>query len=224
MGYNVGGIAGSQTGYIEGCVNYGTVYARKESGGIVGQMEPSSTLQYTKDTLQELSEEMTTLQTLVDRACDDASAASSDLSNQLHNLQNSVTSSRSAIENLLKQAGDGLSISSQTVKTDLTQFKQNLKDTTGDASDPNATKQPDGAIIDPGYSIGDLTGSSSEEETTAAAPEESADTAPAEQPAVTEDAPAEQTDQPAAEDTPAEQAESDTCPRRIRIRRIPATL
>ncbi len=25
MGYNVGGIAGSQTGYIEGCVNYGTV-------------------------------------------------------------------------------------------------------------------------------------------------------------------------------------------------------
>ena len=137
---------------------------------------------------------MTTLQALVDRACDDASAASSDLSNQLHNLQNSVTSSRSAIENLLKQAGDGLSISSQTVKTDLTQFKQNLKDTTGDASDPNATKQPDGAIIDPGYSIGDLTGSSSEEETTAAAPEESADTAPAEQPAVTQDAPAEQTD------------------------------
>ena len=112
-------------------------------------MEPSSTLQYTKDTLQELSEEMTTLQTLVDRACDDASAASSDLSNQLHNLQNSVTSSRSAIENLLKQAADGLSISSQTVKTDLTQFKQNLKDTTGDASAPNATKQPDGAIIDP---------------------------------------------------------------------------
>ena len=89
---------------------------------------------------------------------------------------NSVTSSRSAIENLLKQAGDGLSISSQTVKTDLTQFKQNLRDTTGDASDPNATKQPDGAIIDPGYSIGDLTGRSSEEETTAAALEESADT------------------------------------------------
>ena len=249
MGYNVGGIAGSQTGYIEGLRQLRhRLRPQRESGGIVGQMEPSSTLQYTKDTLQELSEEMTTLQTLVDRACDDASAASSDLSNQLHNLQNSVTSSRSAIENLLKQAEDGLSISSQTVKTDLTQFKQKLKDTTGDASDPNATKQPDGAIIDPGYSIGDLTGSSSEEETTAAAPEESADTAPAEQPAVTEDAPAEQTDQPAAEDTPRRAGRSRTlrvrptaspipapprmtairpsapCPRRIRIRRIPATL
>ena len=157
MGYNVGGIAGSQTGYIEGCVNYGTVYARKEGGGIVGQMEPSSTLEYTKDTLQELSDEMGTLQTLVNRACDDASAASSDLSNQLDALKSSVTSSRNAIENLLQQTEDGISISSQTVKTDLSQFKQNLKNTTGDPEDPNATKQPDGAVIDPIYSTGDLT-------------------------------------------------------------------
>ena len=36
-----------------------------------------------KRQLQELSDEMSTLQTLVNRACDDASAASSDLSNQL---------------------------------------------------------------------------------------------------------------------------------------------
>ncbi|WP_455501777.1 hypothetical protein [Gemmiger sp.] len=128
MGYNVGGIAGSQTGYIEGCVNYGTVYARKEGGGIVGQMEPSSTLQYTKDTLQELSDEMSTLQTLVNRACDDASAAGSDLSNQLTNLQNSVTNSRNAIENLLKEAENGVSVGTQYVKTDLTKFKQNIKD------------------------------------------------------------------------------------------------
>ena len=129
IGYNVGGSAGSQTGYVEGCVNYGTVNARKEGGGIVGQMEPSSTLEYTKDTLQELSDEMSTLQTLVNRACDDASAASSDLSNQLEALKNNVTSSRNAIENLLKQAQNGVSIGSQTVKTDLSQFKQDLKNT-----------------------------------------------------------------------------------------------
>ena len=30
IGYNIGGIVGSQTGYVEGCVNYGPVYARKE--------------------------------------------------------------------------------------------------------------------------------------------------------------------------------------------------
>ncbi len=119
---------------------------------------------------------MTTLQTLVDRACDDASAASSDLSNQTCTIRR--TGHQRRHRESAQPGGGWPSISSQTVKTDLTQFKQNLKDTTGDASDPNATKQPDGAIIDPGYSIGDLTGSSSEAETPVAAPEESADTAP----------------------------------------------
>ena len=40
-----------------------------------------------------------------------------------------MTSSRNAIENLLQQAENGVSISTQTVKTDLSQFKQNLKNT-----------------------------------------------------------------------------------------------
>ena len=199
MGYNVGGIAGSQTGYIEGCVNYGTVYARKEGGGIVGQMEPSSTLEYTKDTLQELSDEMSTLQTLVNRACDDASAASSDLSNQLDALKNNVTSSRNAIENLLKQAENGVSISSQTIKTDLSQFKQDLKNTNlpgaddGDnAADSDtvidyseATPPSDTDPVDPNYTL-----SPSEEPAQSAdlsTPDESStaaqDTAPAQEPA-----------------------------------------
>ena len=91
IGYNIGGIVGSQTGYVEGCVNYGPVYARKEGGGIVGQMEPSSTLFYSQDTLQELGGELETLQTLVNRACDDASAAGSSLSNQLNDLQSRIT-------------------------------------------------------------------------------------------------------------------------------------
>ena len=194
MGYNVGGIAGSQTGYIEGCVNYGTVYARKEGGGIVGQMEPSSTLEYTKDTLQELSDEMNTLQTLVNRACDDASAASSDLSNQLDALKNNVTSSRNAIENLLKQTENGVSISSQTIKTDLSQFKQNIKNVelpdnnkdNNNNSDPDdgtgaivkdydeTTKQP-GANVDPDYTYRgdkeDNADSQSTDSTPAATPE-----------------------------------------------------
>lgn len=39
-GYNVGGIAGRQSGIISLCVNEGTVYGRKDIGGIAGQMEP----------------------------------------------------------------------------------------------------------------------------------------------------------------------------------------
>ena len=218
----VGGIAGSQTGYIEGCVNYGTVYARKEAGGIVGQMEPSSTLQYTKDTLQELSDEMTTLQSLVNRACDDASAASSSLSGQLSSLQNSVTSSRNAIENLLKQTEDGISIGSQTISTDLSQFKQNIKnadipdgfiggdnnDNNNSDSDPDdgtqaivkdysdeATSQPSIAPIDPDYTL-----SPSEEFGT----DDNSDDSVSTQSEVSDEAPV--TDTP-VEDTPAVQSE-----------------
>ena len=221
MGYNVGGIAGSQTGYVEGCVNYGTIYARKEAGGIVGQMEPSSTLEFTQDTLQKLGDEMSTLQTLVNRACDDASAASDDLTNQLNALKDSVTSSRNAIENLLNQTEDGLTMGTQTVKTDLTQFKQNLKDSTGDSEDPNATEYPDGAIVDPIFSTGDIssrddnsdddtyTVDSGNIDTGSAAAE-----APAQEPVQTDPAaePAAETAEPAAEstaDTPAAQSEED---------------
>ena len=111
-------------------------------------MEPSSTLEYTKDTLQELSDEMSTLQTLVNRACDDASAASSDLSNQLEALKNNVTSSRNAIENLLKQAQNGVSIGSQTVKTDLSQFKQDLKNTNLPGADDGDNAADSDTVID----------------------------------------------------------------------------
>lgn len=142
---------------------------------------------------------MSTLQTLVNRACDDASAASSDLSNQLEALKNNVTSSRNAIENLLKQAENGVSIGSQTIKTDLSQFKQDLKNTNlpgaddGDhAADSDtvidygeATPPSDTDPVDPNYTL-----SPSEEPAQSAdlsTPDESStaaqDTAPAQEPA-----------------------------------------
>ena len=45
-GYNVGGVAGSQNGFMADCVNYGDVYARKEGGGVLGQMEPNHMLEF----------------------------------------------------------------------------------------------------------------------------------------------------------------------------------
>lgn len=113
IGYNVGGIAGSQTGYVEGCVNYGTIHARKEGGGIVGQMEPSSVLQYSQDTLQQLQGELNTLQGLMNQATQDASASSSELNARFSDLQNRVDSARNAVESLLEQVKNGVNIGTQ---------------------------------------------------------------------------------------------------------------
>lgn len=74
VGYNVGGIAGDQSGYIEGCENYGPVQGRKEAGGIVGQMEPQTVLQYGEDTLQRVQRQMNALKSQMDQMSDDVSA------------------------------------------------------------------------------------------------------------------------------------------------------
>lgn len=115
IGYNVGGISGSQTGYVEGCVNYGTVHARKEGGGIVGQMEPSSVLQYSQDTLQQLQGELNTLQGLMNQATRDASASASEMTAQFEDLKSRVDSARSAVDTLIQKVADGIDIGTQNL-------------------------------------------------------------------------------------------------------------
>lgn len=172
MGYNVGGIVGSQTGYVTACTNYGTVYARKEAGGIVGQMEPNSILEYEKDTLQILGEQLEELQTLVDHACDDANAAASDTSAQLNVLQSNVTNARAALERLLQTTADNVTIGQTDMTVDLGALKDSLKGESTPSKSPEETPAPETPAPE------------------APAPETPAETAPAETPA--EPAPAEE--------------------------------
>ena len=67
-GYNVGGIAGRQAGFVSFCENDGNVYGRKDVGGIVGQMEPYLTL----EDLETLPDAVDKLHDLVDKSLDDA--------------------------------------------------------------------------------------------------------------------------------------------------------
>ena len=55
FGYNVGGIAGRQSGFLTDCENQGAVYGRKDVGGIVGQMEPYLILKESVNLLEELN-------------------------------------------------------------------------------------------------------------------------------------------------------------------------
>lgn len=194
MGYNVGGIVGSQTGYVTACTNYGTVYARKEAGGIVGQMEPNSILEYEKDTLQILGEQLEELQTLVDHACDDANAAASDTSAQLNVLQSNVTNARAALERLLQTTADNVTIGQTDTTVDLGALKDSLKGESAPSESPEETPAPE-----------------------APAPETPAKTAPAETPA--EPAPVEA---PAAEPAPAEEPTTEPAPAESPAEEVPS--
>ena len=111
MGYNIGGIAGSQLGYISSCVNRGSIAGRKEVGGIAGQSEPVSLVEFSMDTLQILQGQLDTLEGLTDRASANAQGGAAGISNQLGQLGGHVNDAMGAIGTLIpgeNQGGDDL--------------------------------------------------------------------------------------------------------------------
>ena len=106
MGYNVGGIAGTQTGYLYKCENFAQVYGRKEVGGIVGQMEPTTFIEYTEDTMQILQSQLGTVSNLTGQAFSTIQDGNSDMSVQVDDLYNSLVDAKDALDTLLPNGDD----------------------------------------------------------------------------------------------------------------------
>ena len=66
VGYNVGGIAGRQNGYLSDCENLGKIFGRKDVGGIAGQIEPFTILHYSESSVLSLSDDLNTLEKMID--------------------------------------------------------------------------------------------------------------------------------------------------------------
>lgn len=107
MGYNIGGIAGSQMGYITDCENYGSIYGRKEIGGIAGQIEPVSLMEFSMDTLQILQGQLETMQELTDRASSNAQGGMAGVSNELGALGSHASDAMDAIGTLIPSEDQG---------------------------------------------------------------------------------------------------------------------
>ena len=81
-GYNVGGIAGRQSGHIANCENRGFIQGRKDLGGIVGQMEPNKQL----INRASLADEIRRLQSMISSAMANAGAMSQQMQAALGNI------------------------------------------------------------------------------------------------------------------------------------------
>ena len=90
VGYNTGGIAGRQSGYVYACENAGTVYGRKDVGGIAGQTEPYIAVDLSEDIAYQLSENIDKLHDLTGRMLEDAGAESDTVSARLTVIQDFV--------------------------------------------------------------------------------------------------------------------------------------
>lgn len=109
-GYNIGGVAGSSSGFMADCVNYGDVYARKEGGGVLGQMEPNNMLVYDEDTLQKLEKELNTAQGILSRAAYDAGNANSTIQDGMVQVEASLNDVLDAIDYMLEVVRDNISV------------------------------------------------------------------------------------------------------------------
>lgn len=106
MGYNIGGIVGSQLGYMESCTNFGAVYGRKEVGGIVGQMEPISKIEYSVDTLQILNQQLSETTALANQVSSSARHGAESVAEQVDALQGHTTAAKDAVQELLPDRED----------------------------------------------------------------------------------------------------------------------
>lgn len=103
IGYNIGGIAGTQSGTIVDCINEGQILGRKEIGGIVGQMEPVSYIEYSQDTLQILQGQLETMSALTSQASTNAQNGASAVSGQIGTLMGQVEDARNAVGMLIDE-------------------------------------------------------------------------------------------------------------------------
>ena len=115
VGYNVGGIAGRQSGYMASCINRGTVQGRKDVGGVVGQMAPDITLQFSSDGLEELQSELNGLHNLIDSTLDDAQSASDTVSGRITRISAYADTARDSAHSMTGQLGDFVDSNVDTV-------------------------------------------------------------------------------------------------------------
>lgn len=90
VGYNTGGIVGRQSGYVYACENAGTVYGRKDVGGIAGQTEPYIAIDLSEDIVYQLTENIDKMHDLTGVMLDDAGTESDTLSARLTVVQDFV--------------------------------------------------------------------------------------------------------------------------------------
>lgn len=100
IGYNVGGIAGSHQGCIDLCRNYGKIWGRKEVGGIAGQFEPVSKIEYQIDTLQILDKQLSQTTGLLNRAAYNAQSSMGLVGEGVEQMWEDAENARDALSQL----------------------------------------------------------------------------------------------------------------------------
>lgn len=102
MGYNVGGIVGTQNGYVVDCVNYGMVEGADGVGGITGQFMPSIVLDFGPDPMETMSYRMNSVMNSMEgltKSVEEMTAGINTDTSYLDDDMNDMKDSMNALEN-----------------------------------------------------------------------------------------------------------------------------
>lgn len=112
-GYNIGGIAGRQSGVVSLSTNNGTVYGRKDIGGIVGQMEPFIEV----NEAESIRDAIDKLHDLIEKTIDDMDAAADTVQGDVNALQAYADSALDTGDALAGQLSDFVDVNVDEVNT-----------------------------------------------------------------------------------------------------------
>ncbi|MCR5279103.1 MAG: hypothetical protein K6E19_06640 [Lachnospiraceae bacterium] len=115
VGYNVGGVVGRHGGTIYNCTNQGTVYGKKDVGGIVGQQEPYIELNQAKS----ISRAVERLAANVDSMVADAGEESEILRAGLTELQDDARAARATAGTMSDKAQNYIDSSTKDINSGL---------------------------------------------------------------------------------------------------------
>ena len=131
VGYNTGGIAGRSSGFVRDCTNRGPILGRKDVGGIVGQQEPYLAMEFSKDDLQDLDDQLLDLSDILDSALDETDSMSSSVSNSVSNMTGIAKDARNNIKTMTDTASDDI----DSAASDYNNAVSQINDVSDSASD-----------------------------------------------------------------------------------------
>lgn len=106
IGYNVGGIVGRHAGSVYSSENIGVVYGRRNTGGIVGEMEPYTAWVVSEDAFVSLRNELNILQERTNALLDDVKMQSNALSEEIKTSVDHLDAAEAALDDMLTVTTD----------------------------------------------------------------------------------------------------------------------
>ena len=116
-GYNTGGICGRTGGTVENCENRGTVYGRRGTGGIAGKQQPEITLDFSRDVLSAMSEEMGGINSLITDTLNTSESITESTYDRLSGLSKSMTEVKNSTNVIYNESLDRFDETADTVNS-----------------------------------------------------------------------------------------------------------